>query len=407
MIVVSLTLTPFMRQTARPLFLALVSGGLMMASALPAVAAETANSEFVIIQSDDILEDDLYAGAIKVVVEGVIDGDLIAFAGEEVVINGTVTGSVLAFAPRVTINGEIGGSLRTVANDVLVTGTVGRDVVIAAFDVRLDAGFSVGNDLLVWAWDLNALGHVGGDLTGTQRNLELAGVIDGDVDVSVGQLAVVDPLTVAGDFGYRSDQPAEGLDNASVDGAVVHKTPLPPNIRVRALGFFARFLVIVFLTITALAIAWGWPDKTERAVRTLKETPGKSWLSGALVMASPLLLALVAVLVLGLAPASASFPLLAILGPLVLASAGVVLAFCVVAGIPAVGRLGGLILKKLDIYGAIVVGAIVTGVVWLLPIVGWMVPLIVLPIGMGGWMLSWKGEPQRKSKRERQPESQD
>jgi hypothetical protein len=130
-------------------------------------------------------------------------------------------------------------------------------------------------------------------------------------------------------------------------------------------------------------------------------------------MASPLLLALVAALVLGLAPASASFPLLAILGPLVLAAAGVVLAFCVVAGIPAVGRLGGLILKKLDIYGAIVVGAIVTGVVWLLPIVGWMVPLIVLPIGMGGWMLSWKGEPKQESEQEskRQPkresESQD
>jgi len=365
-----------------------------VASALPAAGAETANSEFVIIQPDDVLDDDLYAGAIKVTIEGVIDGDLIAFAGEEVIIEGTVTGSVFALAPRVTINGEVGGSLRVSGNDVRINGTVGRDVVVAALDVQLDADSSVGNDLLVWAWELAALGHIGGDLTGSQHNLELAGEIEGDVDVSVGQLTVVDTLSVAGDFGYRSDQEADGLDNATVDGAVVHKTPLPPNIRVRALNFFGRFLVIVFLTITALAIAWGWPDRTERAIRTVKDSPVRSWGSGALVMASPFLLALIAAVVVGLAPATASFPLLLILGPLILAAAGAVLALCVIAGIPAVGRLGSAMFKKLDVYGAILAGAVVSGFVWLLPIVGWLVPLVVLPIGLGGWLFSWKISPE-------------
>ena len=311
-----------------------------MTSALPILAAETANSDFVIIQADDVLEDDLYAGAIKVVVEGKIDGDLIAFAGEEVVIEGTITGSVFAFAPRVTVNGEVRGSLRTSANDVRVNGAIGRDAVVAGVDVRFGPDSSVGSDLLVWAWDVSALGHVGGDFGGSQNNLAIAGEIDGDVDVSVGQVTVVDLLTVAGDFGYRSHSEAAGLENATVNGAVVHKTPLPPNIRVRALNFFGRFLVIVFLTITALAVAWGWPERTKRAVAKVKNSPGRSWGSGALVMFSPLLLAFVAALVVGLAPATSSFPLLVILGPLVLAAGGVVLALSVVAGIPAVGRPG-------------------------------------------------------------------
>jgi len=274
-----------MRFRSRNLSLALLSAGLVLTGALPAVAAETANSEFVIIPSDDVLEDDLYAGAVKVVVDGVIEGDLIAFAGEEVVIEGTVTGSVFALAPRVTINGEVGGSLRVSANDVRVSGTIGRDVVIAAVDVRLDKTSSVGNDVLVWAWDLTAVGHIGGDLTGSQHNLALGGEVDGDVDVSVGQVTVIETLTVTGDLGYRSDNEAVGLENAAVDGAVVHKTPLPPNIRVRALNFFGRFLVIVFLTIAALSIAWGWPDRTKRAVTRVRESPGRSWSSGALVMA--------------------------------------------------------------------------------------------------------------------------
>jgi len=383
-----------MRFRSRSLVLALVSAGLFVAGALPAVAAETANSEFVIIQAGDVLDDDLYAGAIKVVVEGVIEGDLVAFAGEEVVVEGTVTGSVFAFAPRVTVNGEIGGSLRASANDVRVNGLIGRDAVVVGVDARFGPDSSVGNDVLVWAWDVTALGHIGGELTGSQRNLALGGEVDGDIDVSVGQLTVVDTLSVTGDFGYRSEREAEGLENASVGGAVVHKTPLPPNIRVRALNFFGRFLVIVFLTITALAVAWGWPERTTRAVSKVKDSPGRSWGSGALVMSSPLLLALVASLVVGLAPPTTSFPLLVILAPLVLAAVGVVLALSVVAGIPSVGRLGGAMFKKLDVYGAILVGSLLAGLVWILPVVGWLVPLVVLPVGLGGWMLSWKGVPE-------------
>ena len=382
-----------MRSLSRRLFPTVVAGGILLVGALPAAAAETANSEFVIIQPDDVLEEDLYAGAIKVVVEGVIEGDLIAFAGEEVVIEGTVTGSVFAFAPRVTVNGEVGGSLRVTGNDVFIDGTIGRDVVAAALDVELSEVSSVGNDVLVWAWEASSRGRIGGDLSGSQRHLEVAGEVVGDIDVSVGQVTVVDTLTVGGDFGYRSDREAEGLENATVEGAVVHKTPLPPNIRVRALNFFGRFLVIVFLTIAALATAWGWPYRTHRAIQTVKEAPAKSWGSGALVMASPLFLTLIAVLVVGIAPAAASFPLLVILGPLVLAALGVVLALSVVAGIPAVGRIGSLLFQRLDLYGAILVGAGLAGLVWLLPMVGWLVPLVVLPLGLGGWMLSWNTIP--------------
>ena len=367
--------------------LTVLVGSVSFSTALPALAAETSNSEFVIIRPDDILDDDLYAGAIKVLVEGEIDGDLIAFAGEEIVIDGLVTGSVFAFAPRVTVNGTVGRSLRVSANDLRVNGTVGRDVVAAAVDVQLGEDSSVGKDVLIWAVEVGALGHIGGDLTGSQRTLALAGSVDGDVDVSVGRLEIVDDLTVGGDLGYRSHNEAEDLDNATVDGAVVHKTPLPPNIRVRALGFFGRFLVILFLTIAALTMAWGWPDRTQRAIGMVGRA---AWGRGALVMFSPLLLAAVAGLILGLAPASASFPLLAILGPLVLAAVGVVLALCFVAGIPTVGRLGSFLFKKLDVYGSILAGSALTGLLWLLPVIGLIVPFVVLPLGLGAWISSWR-----------------
>ena len=115
-----------MRSAARLVFLAVLIAASVPVLGLPAAAAETANSEFVIIREDDVVADDLYAGAIRVVVEGRIDGDLIAFAAEEIVINGSVGGSVVAVTPRVVVTGSVNGSLRTVASSVSVDSRTSR-----------------------------------------------------------------------------------------------------------------------------------------------------------------------------------------------------------------------------------------------------------------------------------------
>lgn len=378
-----------MPSRSRTLLQAALVAALLFLIAAPALAAETANSEFVIIRPDDVLEDDLYAGAIKVTVEGTIDGDLVAFAAEEIVINGVVTGSVLAAAPRVTVNGTVEGALRVSGGSLWVNGTVSRDLVVTALEVQLGEESSVGRDVLAWTIDMTALGHVGRRLEGTQGSLALAGEIDGDVDVSVGRLVVVDDLVVAGDLDYRSSRDAEGLDKADVGGAVVHKAPLPPNIRVRALGVFGRGLAVIFLTIAALGVAYGWPLRTEKAVAQTRRAPVRSWAAGALIMLLPFVLTGIGALIVALAPASASFPLLVIMIPVVLASTGLVLALALVAGVPAAGWLGSTMFRRLDLNGAVLVGSLILGVLWLLPLVGWFVPLLGLPLGLGAWMLGW------------------
>ena len=378
---------------SRRLVLTILAGGLLVAAAAtPVVAAETSNSEFVIIQGDDVFPDDLYAGAVRVVVEGTLDGDLVAFAGEEVVIDGTVTGSVLAVAPRVTVNGLVEGNLRVSANDFAVSGTVNGDVVAAVVDATLWPTSVIGGDALLWAWSADALGTIAQDLNGSQKNLQLAGTVEGDVDVSVSRLNVVDSLTVGGDLGYRSKNDIEGLEMAGVEGVVVAKTPLPPNVRIRALTVLGRFLIVLFLSVAALLAALGWPRRTQQAINNVGKRPIRNWLLGALVIFSPLLMIVVTGLILVLAPAAAAFPLLAVLVPVILVLVGIALAVSFVAGAPAVGWLGGVLLRRLDLYGSVLAGSIVVGVVWYLPFVGFLVPLLVLPIGLGAWISAWRDQ---------------
>jgi hypothetical protein len=222
--------------------------------------------------------------------------------------------------------------------------------------------------------------------------LDIEGSVGGDVDVTVRRLTVTGPLRVSGDFGYRSGEEAEGLDQVSVGGVIARKSPLPPNIRVRALSLLTRMLTILFLTTAAILVAWGWPNRTRRAGLLARSRVVRAGAYGALIVLSPLILAGIAALLAGLTPASASLPLLAIFIPLVVAASGLVLALSLVAGVPAVLALGEALPGRFGTNGSIVVGSIVIGVLWLLPVVGWLVPLIVLPLGLGAWILSFRPE---------------
>jgi len=367
---------------------ALLGVGLLVGFAIPAMAVETSNSEFMIIPEDEVLPEDLYAGSIRVVIDGTLDGDLVAFAAEEVVINGTVTGTVTAVAPSVTINGRVGETLRASGTSLTVNGEVGGDLVVAVVEAELSSGSTIDGDVLLWAWDARTLGTVGGDLTGSQRHLDLAGDVGGDVDVSVSRLRLVDSLRVSGDLGYRSESPAEGIDRAEVGGTVVEKSPLPPNLRIRALGMMGRLLTVLVLSVIALSIGYGWPRRTALAIGLAGAAPLRRWLVGAPILLSPVIAMAVTALILRLAPAEMAFPLLVVLIPVILGLIGLVFALALVAGAPAVGWLGGVLFKRLDLYGSILAGSLLVGVVWYLPYIGWLTVLVMLPVGLGAWIAS-------------------
>jgi cytoskeletal protein CcmA (bactofilin family) len=361
---------------------------LLAGVAAPALGAETTGSEIVIVRPGDVVDDDLYAAAVRVLIEGVVNGDLVAFAAEEVVITGTVNGSVTVVAPTVRVEGTVAESLRSVASDLRVGGEIGGDLVAGGLDLALDPGSQVGGDVLVWVSMLTTSGRIEGDLGGTQRRLRLGGSVGGEVDVSVGRLTIPDSVSVTGDLGYRSARAAAGLEGAEVGGYVVHRTPLPPNIRLRALDVFGRFLVVLFMAMSAMVIAYVWPERVRAAVGRLRESPLRNWLLGASLLFSPLLLLAVAAVVLSLAPPAAGLPLLVVMVPVMLAILGLALVAVVVAAVPAAARLGALVSARLDLFGAVLAGSLLAGIVWLLPTIGWLVPLVLLPWGLGGWLRS-------------------
>lgn len=379
-----------MPSRSRASLLFVVSAALSIGLALPAGAAEIESSDLLIITEDTVFTGDLYAAANRVLVRGTIEGDLFALAGQDVSIEGEVTGSVTALAPEVRVSGVIGGSLRVASPSVEISGEVEGDVVAVAFGIELAPGGQVGADLIMWAWDAGSHGSVSADVEGSQRKLELSGDVTGNVRVSAGRVSVVDDLHVGGDLTYRSSNEAVGVELADVGGVVVQQTRMPPNIRVRALALASKILVAIVLAAMALVVSSVWPERSERALAGLEAAPFRSFLTGAAVVLSPALVLGVAVAVLAFAPSSTALPLVAALIPILFALMGIVLVAGLFAGMPAVAWIGARLKKQTTVAGAVAIGSAVVAILWLIPVVGWIVALLVLAAGMGGWLSTFR-----------------
>lgn len=362
-------------------------GGLAVVGlAQPAQAAERSVSDVVLVDQGTVIEDDLYAAGNRVVIGGRVDGDLVVAAYEDVTITatGTIVGDVIGVAGSVIVAGTVEESVRVVSPRVDVTGAVGGDVILLAWDATLAS--NVAGEATLWTWTTEIAGTIEGDLEGQMRRLMLGGRVGGNVDVTVNHLEAREGAVVGQDLGYRSERDASGLEQADVGGVVVHRLPLPPNIRVRALLVLAKLVLGLMAAVAGLLVMWAVPGASERAVVAARESWWRSWLRGLGVMALPLAVVALAGLFLWLAPTEAGLPLVGILVPLFMAVLGVVLALAFispVAALPWVGRLGN---SDRGPVRAFLYGTVAVIIVSLVPWLAWSIVLFVVPLGIGAWL---------------------
>lgn len=351
---------------------------------LPA-RAELTQSDLVLVQVDDVVSEDLYAVGNQVQIDGRIEGDLYAAAFGEVSISGEVTGDVVVVSTRLVITGIVGGSVRAASGTVLVDGDVAEDLVVAAWNTGLGSTGSVGRDLFNWGRNGSLAGQVGRDVRGRFSRLQLDGRIAGSVEVTVGRLVVGGAARVEENLAYRSSSEAE-IDATDLGGSIIHRTPVPPNIRIRALQLLTLALAILILTSGGLVLASAWPDLLESAV-TAAGRGARTWLGGVGIIVSPLVAAGLLALLVWLSPPQAGIPLAIVFLPVILGLTGIVFFGALLGFIPAAGALGRRLLPRNSTAAAVLLGMALLAVLLVVPWVNWVVAAAVIPLGIGAWVL--------------------
>ncbi len=149
-----------------------------------------------ILDTESIVEDDMYIVGDNVMIKGVVDGDVIIF-GQNITVDGTITGDLYSFGNTVSISGSTYGNIFTAGSNVSIKGTVGQSVYTLGMMTDMDA--DIGKDLNIASGTTKILGSVGDDVRVASGQISSDASVTGDFLVS-SESQNIDKEKIAGQF---------------------------------------------------------------------------------------------------------------------------------------------------------------------------------------------------------------
>jgi cytoskeletal protein CcmA (bactofilin family) len=314
-------------------------------------------------------------------VEGVVNGDLLAFGGS-VEVRGTVKGDLVSFAKRTVVSGTVEGNIYNFSNSLDLDGQLGHSIYALVQSLRVNDRGHVGDGMVVGAGDVSLEGEVNRSVTMFAGNADVSGSIGRELTMTGDSLTLTNTSRIGGSLSAR----VRDLKNVHIaDGAMITGTR---NIQVRVRqSHFARPRFYLYQAVwLAAAMLVGWlglvlfPGFFQASTHAV----GSGWRSlglGLGVLAGvPVAIVLTAITLVGI---PASLMLLA-----------VYLAAIYMAKVWVGAFLGQIVLRparatQSDWLLGLLVGLLILTIVGFIPYLGGLVRLGVVCLGLGAfaWQL--------------------
>ena len=181
------------RSAQRRKFLLMLLVLLTLAGAVGHVeASEGLRGDRCEVDAETTVADDLYFLCRVLEVRGTVEGDLVGVASSVTIYEGaTVTGDVWVGGGKLTVAGTVGDDVHFGGVSLVIEPSARftsdrLDVVALSLDAQLLAGAVLPGNLLVYGYQAQVAGTVGGDVDFVGEALTLQGVVTGQVDANVG-----------------------------------------------------------------------------------------------------------------------------------------------------------------------------------------------------------------------------
>ncbi len=305
---------------------------LIPASAFAARGPATFSAERSLVVASSSPGNAYFAG-MSVVGTAPVSGDLSAIGGS-IVTAAPVSGDELLFAGSVSSQANVGGDVRAAGGSVSIEGPVAGDVVALGYSVH-DSG-RAGGSIFIVAVNATLSDGAAGPVIIYGNNISLAGDFTGNVRVvATGHVYLGANTTIRGKLTYEAPEEATIPASASVVGGIVYTNasylPDAGTSRVLSLvsiGFFL-FARILGALILAGLLAGLFPRLAEAVVERVYAKPRSVLLTMLLgfgiLVASPVLIILLALTFVGIGLALLLFILYTLLVLLALLYAGILI----------------------------------------------------------------------------------
>jgi len=234
--------------------------------------AQPTEKKIVTVEKGQVVDNDFYAAADTIQINGIVEGDVYA-AARQVIVNGTVNGDLLAVGSQVRVNGLVSDNIRVLAGEIFIEGDIGRNV-------------SVGTGQLT----------IGEDTT-----------IVGNLTAVAGSITILPRTTILGNLNYWSQKPAEIGNDVQVMGKTFYQIAPQRNINFNVRNFLAKLAIFykilsLFTTfLIGLLLLWLFPKYCQDSVKNITTKPWQSLLIGFLyLIITPFVLIILLITVFGI-----------------------------------------------------------------------------------------------------------
>jgi cytoskeletal protein CcmA (bactofilin family) len=316
----------------------------------------------------------------SVEIKAQVSDDVFA-AGRNVTLDSAAVESAIVAGYDVEQRGGTAADFIVAGANVSIAGAVEDDLVAAARSLRVAAAGTIGGDARLAAETVDIEGRIGGSLRAAARRVTIAGTIAGKADIIAERIVVAPGATIVGDLIYRGDAEPEIADGATIGGEVRRIAIETPDLK--AVGFavlgiglaIALFWTIAVLLLVAI-VQLAFPGLMTGAADRLRASPWTNLGGG-----------VAAVLLAGALAGGLLFSIVGIpLGAALMMATSVLSLF----GLVAVSYRIGLMMRRSASeigrggrVGWALAGAVVLGLVALIPFVGGVVVGLLIAAGFG------------------------
>lgn len=343
------------------------------------------NKELVVVAEDQVIDRDYFATGERVEISGTVEGDVYV-AGGEVVIDGVVEGDVLAAGGTIRVSGVVEQDVRVAGGEITISGKVGRNVTAAGGDIEITEDAAVAGSVVIGGGNVLIAGDVGSHAVIGAGAATVSSEINGDLDASAEQLRITSKAKISGDVTYWSDAEALIDEGATIEGEVAQKLPKSYNVpadqwsnALHGMRAFARVMSILSAILIGLLLVKFFPHYMDRTAENIEH---KTWPALGMGIIMLIVTPIVGVILL--------FTLIGLpLGFIILVSYMIAVYLAKVYFMLMFGKLAlRPFTKKKSPYLAVIVGAVLYGIIMLIPVLNVLFGLFALLAGLGALAIS-------------------
>ena len=260
------------------------------------------------IAAGETVSDSLFVAGETVVIDGIIEGDLLAFA-QRVIINGEVRGNVLTAAESVSIFGQVNGTVASAGRTVeLGDAIVDGDFWAAANKITIDRGSRVTGNATMASESINIAGSVGRDGYTFAETVEVSGSIAADLEAFARQVSLIGEARIGGNLRLRTEHEREDSlqqSPAALVGGVIEFVDMPEELRdenryTTPEFYFGQLIRLAGAFIVGLALLWLLPRLRYVELEGGAEGFKNAGIGLVALVSTPIVLVLVAITLVGL-----------------------------------------------------------------------------------------------------------